>query len=155
MPTVLVIGAGHAGLEAAFAARRVGACVRVVTGSVSTIGQTPCNPSVGGVAKGHLVHEIDALGGFIGRAADACAIHGRVLNRSKGPAVRSTRLQVDKARYGAHATAALTNHPDVEVIEGLVVEIELAHSRAVAVRLQNGTRIPADAIVVTTGTFLG
>jgi tRNA uridine 5-carboxymethylaminomethyl modification enzyme len=130
-PTVLVIGAGHSGLEAAFAAARVGARVRVVTGRVDTIGQTPCNPSIGGVAKGHLVREIDALGGFIGRAADACAIHGRVLNRSKGPAVRSTRVQVDKARYGAHATAVLTKHPDVEVIEGLVT------------------------IVVTTGTFLG
>ncbi|MCA9720740.1 MAG: FAD-dependent oxidoreductase, partial [Myxococcales bacterium] len=99
-PTVIVVGAGHAGLEAAFAAARVGARVRVITGRLDTVGQTPCNPSVGGIAKGHLVHEIDALGGFMGRAADACAIHSRVLNRSKGPAVRATRVQVDKRRYG-------------------------------------------------------
>jgi tRNA uridine 5-carboxymethylaminomethyl modification enzyme len=154
-PVVIVIGAGHAGLEAAFAAARVGARVRVVTGSLATIGQTPCNPSVGGVAKGHLVHEVDALGGFIGRAADACAIHGRILNRSKGPAVRSTRLQVDKARYGAHAAAALTHHPDIEVVQALVVAIEMRGARAVAVRCSDDTRIEGDAIVVTTGTFLG
>ena len=106
MATVIVVGGGHAGLEASFAAARVGARVLVVTGRIDTIGQTPCNPSVGGVAKGHLVKEIDALGGFMGRAADACAIHGRVLNRSKGPAVQATRLQVDKRRYGEHARAA-------------------------------------------------
>jgi len=105
MPTVLVVGAGHAGLEAAFAAARIGASVLVVTGSRATIGQTPCNPSIGGVAKGHLVKEIDALGGFMARAADACGIHARVLNRSKGPAVRSTRVQVDKRRYGEHEKA--------------------------------------------------
>ncbi len=97
--TLLVVGAGHAGLEAAFAAARVAAsqggdrlCVRVVTGRLDTIGLTPCNPSIGGVAKGHLVKEIDALGGFMGRAADGSAIHGRILNRSKGPAVRATRV---------------------------------------------------------------
>lgn len=154
-PCVLVVGAGHAGLEAAFAARRVGARVRVVTGRLDTIGLTPCNPSVGGVAKGHLVKEIDALGGFMGRAADTCAIHARVLNRSKGPAVQATRVQVDKARYGAHARAALTDAPGIEIIEGLVVGIELRGRRAVGVRLADGACVPADAVVVTTGTFLG
>src|SRR5688572_12828828 len=118
MPTVLVIGGGHAGLEAAFAAARIGVRVLVVTGTTATIGQTPCNPSIGGVAKGHLVKEIDALGGFMGRAADTCSIHGRMLNRSKGPAVRSTRLQVDKRRYGEHARACLLGAPGIEVIEG-------------------------------------
>jgi len=158
MPTVLVVGGGHAGLEAAFAAARVGAHVRVVTGSIGTIGQTPCNPSVGGVAKGHLVKEIDALGGFMGRAADACSIHGRVLNRSKGPAVQSTRLQVDKQRYGVHAMQALVGHPSVEVIEGLVVAVELApgsSARVTGVTLSDGSFVSADAVVVTTGTFLG
>ena len=111
-----MVGAGHAGLEAAFAAARVGVAVTVITGSRDTIGQTPCNPSIGGVAKGHLVHEIHALGGFMGRAADACAIHGRVLNLSKGPAVHSTRVQVDKARYGAHAQATLLGHPGITTI---------------------------------------
>ena len=161
-PTVLVVGAGHAGLEAAFAAARVarrwprvGLRVRVVTGRIDTIGQTPCNPSVGGVAKGHLVREIDALGGFMGRAADACAIHGRVLNRSKGPAVRATRLQVDKARYGAHARAALTGAANIEVIEGLVAALVRDGERIAGVVLADGSTVEADAVVVTTGTFLG
>ncbi|MBA3544981.1 MAG: tRNA uridine-5-carboxymethylaminomethyl(34) synthesis enzyme MnmG, partial [Nannocystis sp.] len=155
--TVVVVGAGHAGLEAAFAAARVGARVRVVTGRLDTIGQTPCNPSVGGVAKGHLVKEIEALGGFMGRAADACAIHGRILNRSKGPAVRATRVQVDKARYGAYAQAALTGHPAITVVQGLVASIDLAEGtgRACGVVLVDGSRVAGDAVVVTTGTFLG
>lgn len=155
-PVVIVVGAGHAGLEAAFAAARVGARVIVATGSRATIGQTPCNPSVGGVAKGHLVKEIEALGGLMGRAADACAIHGRVLNRSKGPAVRSTRVQVDKARYGDYARAALLGDPRIELVEGLVAEVELSGTgRAAGVVLADGARIRGDAVVVTTGTFLG
>lgn len=153
---VLVVGAGHAGLEAAFAAARVGAPVCVVTGRLDTVGQTPCNPSVGGVAKGHLVHEIHALGGFMGRAADATAIHGRTLNTSKGPAVHSTRVQVDKARYQAHARRSLLAARGVEVIEGLVEAIEVGDDGGVrGVRLADDRRVPAAAVVVTTGTFLG
>jgi len=152
---VLVIGAGHAGLEAAFAAARVGARVVVVTGKRDAIGQTPCNPSVGGVAKGHLVKEVDALGGFMGRAADACSIHARILNRSKGPAVQSTRAQVDKRRYGEHARAALDSDPRIVVVEALVDAIALAHGRTHGVVLADGRTIEADAVVVTTGTFLG
>ena len=154
-PTVLVVGAGHAGLEAAFAAARVGARVHVVTGKVASCGLTPCNPSIGGVAKGHLVAEVEALGGFMGRAADACAIHGRVLNRSKGPAVRATRVQVDKARYGAHARAALTSHPTIEVTEALVSALVTRGGRVCGVRLSDGATVPANAVVLTTGTFLG
>jgi tRNA uridine 5-carboxymethylaminomethyl modification enzyme len=155
-PLVLVIGAGHAGLEAAFAAARVGARVRVVTTRLDTIGQTPCNPSVGGVAKGHLVHEIDALGGLMGRAADACMIHGRILNGSKGPAVRATRVQIDKRRYGEHARAALTSSPGIEVIEGLVDGLRMGQDprRVTGVILQDGSVVEGDAVVVTTGTFL-
>ncbi|MEZ4382569.1 MAG: tRNA uridine-5-carboxymethylaminomethyl(34) synthesis enzyme MnmG [Nannocystaceae bacterium] len=160
--TLLIVGAGHAGLEAAFAAARIAASrgagrlrIRVVTGRLDTIGQTPCNPSVGGVAKGHLVKEIDALGGFMGRAADMTAIHGRILNRSKGPAVQATRVQVDKARYGALARATLVGHPGIEVVEGLVAGIVVEGARAVGVELTDGAKIPADAVVVTTGTFLG
>jgi tRNA uridine 5-carboxymethylaminomethyl modification enzyme len=154
-PIVLVVGAGHAGLEAAFAARRVGARVRVVTGTRATIGQTPCNPSIGGVAKGHLVKEIDALGGFMGRAADACGIHARILNRSKGPAVRSTRAQVDKRQYGAHARTTLETCAGIDIVEGLVVALAIEQGRAVGVALADGSRVVADAVVVTTGTFLG
>jgi tRNA uridine 5-carboxymethylaminomethyl modification enzyme len=158
---VVIVGAGHAGLEAAFAAARVGVSagggwmVTVITGSRATIGQTPCNPSIGGVAKGHLVHEIHALGGFMGRAADACAIHGRVLNLSKGPAVHSTRVQVDKARYGAHAQAALLGHPGITTVEGLVERVRRDGARAWKVGLADGREIEADAVVLTTGTFLG
>ena len=155
VPTVVVVGAGHAGLEAAFAAARVGARVLVVTGQVETIGQTPCNPSVGGVAKGHLVKEIEALGGFMGRAADACAIHGRILNSSKGPAVRATRVQVDKARYGAYARAALTHADNVAVVQGLVARLRVEHGRVLGVELVDGSCLMGQAVVVTTGTFLG
>jgi tRNA uridine 5-carboxymethylaminomethyl modification enzyme len=156
---IVVIGAGHAGLEAAFAAARVGAAVTVVTGRLDTIGQTPCNPSIGGVAKGHLVHEIHALGGYMGWAADACAIHGRVLNLSKGPAVHSTRVQVDKARYGALARTQLLGQPGITTVEGLVSAIEVdereGQTRVRSVRLEDGRELPAAAVVVTTGTFLG
>ncbi len=154
---VIVVGAGHAGLEAAFAAARVGAKVLVVTGRLDTIGQTPCNPSVGGVAKAHLVAEIEALGGLMGRAADACAIHGRVLNLSKGPAVWSTRLQVDKAGYGAYVRRALLEAPGIEVVEGLVASVHLGDEGGgvQGVVLRDGSVIPGTRVVVTTGTFLG
>jgi len=131
----------------------------VVTGTLSTVGQTPCNPSVGGVAKGHLVKEVDALGGFMGRAADACAIHGRILNRSKGPAVRSTRVQVDKARYGAHARDVLSGTQGIQIVEGLVDAVVLGRGgdadRVTGVRLADGSEIAGGAVVITTGTFLG
>ncbi|MBK8265496.1 MAG: tRNA uridine-5-carboxymethylaminomethyl(34) synthesis enzyme MnmG [Nannocystis sp.] len=161
-PTLIVVGAGHAGLEAAFAAARVFASrgaegrVLVVTGSTATAGQTPCNPSVGGVAKGHVVKEIDALGGYMGRAADTCAIHGRTLNESKGPAVQATRVQVDKARYGALARASLASARGIEVVEGMVVDLLVGTGPKVqGVRLADGSEIAGAAVVVTTGTFLG
>ena len=158
-PRVIVVGAGHAGLEAAFAAARIGVAVSVVTGSCATIGQTPCNPSIGGVAKGHLVHEIHALGGFMGRAADHDGIHSRVLNLSKGPAVHSTRVQVDKRRYGHYAQATLLGHPGIVTVEGLVVGLVHANAdagRAIrGVLLHDGRELEADAVVLTTGTFLG
>ncbi|MFV8755508.1 tRNA uridine-5-carboxymethylaminomethyl(34) synthesis enzyme MnmG [Nannocystaceae bacterium ST9] len=154
MPRVIVVGAGHAGLEAAFAAARIGVEVVVVTGSLATIGQTPCNPAIGGVAKGHLVHEIHALGGFMGRAADHDGIHGRVLNLSKGPAVHSTRVQVDKRRYGLYAQATLLGHPGVATLEGLVEGLLVERERIVGVRLHDRRELRADAVVLTTGTFL-
>ena len=160
--TLIVVGAGHAGIEAALAAARIAAspgpplAVVVVTGRLDTIGQTPCNPSVGGVAKGHLVKEIEALGGFMGRAADAAAIHGRILNASKGPAVQATRVQVDKRAYGAIARAALLGRPGIAVIEGLVDALAVdAAGRIAGVSLADGSVIAGEAVVVTTGTFLG
>ncbi|RMG93708.1 MAG: tRNA uridine-5-carboxymethylaminomethyl(34) synthesis enzyme MnmG [Deltaproteobacteria bacterium] len=154
MPHVLVVGAGHAGIEAALAAHRRGAQVTVVTGARHGIGLTPCNPAVGGVAKGHLVAEIEAMGGFIGRAADRAGIHARVLNRSKGPAVWGTRVQVDKRRYAEHARRTLESAPGLRLVEALVADLEVRGGRIVGVRLEDGTEIPAEAVVVTTGTFL-
>ncbi len=154
MDRVLVIGAGHAGLEAAFAARRRKAPVVVVTGSLAGVGLTPCNPAVGGVAKGHLVAEVEAMGGFIGRAADAAGIHARILNRSKGPAVRATRVQVDKRRYADHARTTLLADSGIEVVEALVAAVVTRGGSVEGVRLEDGTFLPARAVVVTTGTFL-
>lgn len=130
--------------------------VIVVTGRLNSIGQTPCNPSIGGVAKGHLVHEIEALGGMMGRAGDACAIHGRVLNRSKGPAVRSTRLQVDSAAYERYAQNVIFSTPGVKVIESLVTSLRVdASQRIQGVGLMDGRELSAPSVIVTTGTFLG
>jgi hypothetical protein len=152
--TVVVGGGGARGARGGVRGGRVGARVVVVTGRLDTIGQTPCNPSVGGVAKGHLVKEIEALGGFMGRAADACAIHGRILNRSKGPAVRATRVQVDKARYGAYAQAALTHIRGSRWSRGWSRACGRDRSGASGWSWPMGP-VAGEAVVVTTGTFLG
>src|SRR5437773_6655498 len=110
---VVVVGAGHAGIEAAYAAARLGAHVGLCTLSKETVGHMPCNPAVGGTAKGHLVREIDALGGLMGRAIDATGIQFKLLNRSRGPAVWSPRAQADKNRYAAWVTAALSTEPNI------------------------------------------
>src|SRR6187402_1478818 len=110
---VIVIGGGHAGCEAAHAASRMGASVAICTLTPDTIAHMPCNPAIGGTAKGHLVREIDALGGLMGRAIDATGIQFKVLNRSRGPAVWSPRAQADKQRYGRWMRAALQSHPNI------------------------------------------
>ncbi|MDH4120719.1 MAG: tRNA uridine-5-carboxymethylaminomethyl(34) synthesis enzyme MnmG [Deltaproteobacteria bacterium] len=156
---IIIIGAGHAGCEAALAAARLGSPVVVLTLSRETIGHMPCNPAIGGLAKGHLVREIDALGGAMGRAADATGIQFRVLNRSKGPAVRGTRAQSDMMRYRAWMRAELEAQPGLEIhigeAVGLVVEEgRVSGSRVTGVALRSGEILPAAAVVVTTGTFL-
>src|ERR671921_2573099 len=115
---VIVIGAGHAGVEAAYAAARLGCSVAICTLSRETTAHMPCNPAVGGTAKGHLVREIDALGGLMGRAIDATGIQFKLLNRSRGPAVWSPRAQADKRRYSEWVKAALDAHPNIEWIIG-------------------------------------
>src|SRR5688500_1320195 len=115
---VIVIGAGHAGVEAAFAAARLGCSVGLCTLSRETVAHMPCNPAVGGTAKGHLVREIDALGGLMARAIDATGIQFKLLNRSRGPAVWSPRAQADKRRYGAWVTAALEGEPNITWLLG-------------------------------------
>ena len=151
---VIVVGAGHAGIEAAHAAARLGCAVGLCTLSRDTVGQMPCNPAVGGTAKGHLVREIDALGGLMGEAIDATGIQFKLLNRSRGPAVQSPRAQADKRRYGAWMRARLERETNIDWIVGRVGSVVVERGRVAGVELEDGTRIGAQAVVVTTGTFL-
>ncbi len=151
---VIVIGAGHAGCEAAYAAARLGRSVAICTLSPDTVAHMPCNPAIGGTAKGHLVAEIDALGGLMGRAIDATGIQFKVLNRSRGPAVWSPRAQADKKRYGQWMLAALRATDNIDWIFGKAGRILVEHGRVVGLALEEGPRIGCDALVMTTGTFL-
>ena len=151
---VIVVGAGHAGIEAAHAAARLGCAVGLCTLSRDTVGQMPCNPAVGGTAKGHLVREIDALGGLMGEAIDATGIQFKLLNRSRGPAVQSPRAQADKRRYGAWMRSRLEREPNVDWIVGRVGAVVVEEGRVEGVELEDGARIAARTVVVTTGTFL-
>jgi tRNA uridine 5-carboxymethylaminomethyl modification enzyme len=151
---VIVIGAGHAGVEAAYAAARLGLHVGVCTMSTQTIAHMPCNPAVGGTAKGHLVREIDALGGLMGRAIDATGIQFKLLNRSRGPAVWSPRAQADKKRYSAWVRAALESEPNITWLVGKAGQILIEHGRIVGLAMEDGDRFACASLVVTTGTFL-
>src|SRR6187399_2172611 len=151
---VIVIGAGHAGCEAAYAAARLGRSVAICTLTPETVAHMPCNPAIGGTAKGHLVAEIDALGGLMGRAIDATGIQFKVLNRSRGPAVWSPRAQADKQRYGRWMRAALQQEPNIEWIFGRAGQILVEHGRVAGLALEDGPRYRCDALVMTTGTFL-
>ena len=151
---VIVIGAGHAGCEAAFAAARLGARVGVCTLSAGTVAHMPCNPAVGGTAKGHLVREIDALGGLMGRAIDATGIQFKLLNRSRGPAVWSPRAQADKKAYGRWVKTALDAEPNIEWIVGKAGRILIESGRVAGLAMEDGDAYGCRALVVTTGTFL-
>ncbi|MBV8851235.1 MAG: tRNA uridine-5-carboxymethylaminomethyl(34) synthesis enzyme MnmG [Methylobacteriaceae bacterium] len=151
---VIVVGGGHAGCEAAAAAARLGADTALVTQSIATIGAMSCNPAIGGLGKGHLVREIDALDGIMGRLADRAGIHFRLLNRSKGPAVRGPRAQIDRALYRAAMQAELRATPNLTLLEGSVEDLKLSGDRVAAVILANGDRLACHAVVLTTGTFL-
>ncbi|MGA7431978.1 MAG: FAD-dependent oxidoreductase, partial [Xanthobacteraceae bacterium] len=150
---VIVVGGGHAGCEAAGAAARMGACTALITQRFATVGAMSCNPSIGGLGKGHLVREIDALDGFMGRVADAGGIQFRLLNRRKGPAVRGPRAQADRKLYAAAMQAAIRGTPGLTVIEGEVDDL-LADGAITGVRLTDGRAFAATAVVLTTGTFL-
>ncbi|MEW5984801.1 MAG: tRNA uridine-5-carboxymethylaminomethyl(34) synthesis enzyme MnmG [Acidobacteriota bacterium] len=152
---VLVIGAGHAGAEAAWAAAQLGCRVGICTLSLETVAHMPCNPAIGGTAKGHLVREIDALGGLMGLATDATGIQFKMLNRSRGPAVWSPRAQADKRRYSAWVRRTLASHPNISWIVGKACRLDHGGDRVAGVTLEDGTTIPARTVVVTTGTFLG
>jgi tRNA uridine 5-carboxymethylaminomethyl modification enzyme len=155
---IIVIGAGHAGCEAALASARMGLSTLVVTMNIDTIGQMSCNPAIGGIAKGHLVKEIDALGGEMAKAIDATAIQFRTLNASKGPAVRATRAQADKSRYRLRMRAALEGAPNLHIRQGLVERLLIGANnkgpRINGVVLNTGESLGAGAVIVTTGTFL-
>ena len=151
---VIVVGGGHAGVEAAAASARVGARTALVTHQAATIGAMSCNPAIGGLGKGHLVREVDALDGLMGRVADAAGIQFRLLNRRKGPAVRGPRTQADRKLYASAMQAAIAETRNLHVIEGEVADLTLKDGRVVAVVLANGTVLPCAAVVLTTGTFL-
>ena len=151
---VIVIGAGHAGCEAAFAAARLGARVGLCTLAAGTVAHMPCNPAVGGTAKGHLVREIDALGGLMGRAIDATGIQFKLLNRSRGPAVWSPRAQADKKSYGHWVRRALEAEPNVEWLFGKAGRILIENGRVSGIAMEDGDTFRCASLVVTTGTFL-
>src|SRR5262245_62169433 len=151
---VIVIGAGHAGCEAAYAAARIGVRVAVCTLAHDTIAHMPCNPAIGGTAKGHLVREIDALGGLMGRAIDATGIQFKLLNRSRGPAVWSPRAQADKKTYGQWMRATLEAEPNIEWRIGRAGRILVENHRIVGLAFEDGDSCGCRSLVITTGTFL-
>jgi tRNA uridine 5-carboxymethylaminomethyl modification enzyme len=151
---VIVVGAGHAGVEAAFAAARLGCSVGLCTLSRETVAHMPCNPAVGGTAKGHLVREIDALGGLMGRAIDATGIQFKLLNRSRGPAVWSPRAQADKQLYSRWVTRALECEPNIQWIFGRAGRVLVEHGRVIGLALEEGDTYRCRSLIVTTGTFL-
>jgi tRNA uridine 5-carboxymethylaminomethyl modification enzyme len=151
---VIVIGGGHAGCEAAGAAARIGARTALVTHRFATVGVMSCNPAIGGLGKGHLVREVDALDGLMGRVADAAGIQFRMLNRRKGPAVRGPRAQADRKLYAAAMQAAISGTANLSVVEGEADELVVSNGRVTGIRLRDGRQMRAGAVVITTGTFL-
>jgi tRNA uridine 5-carboxymethylaminomethyl modification enzyme len=151
---VIVIGAGHAGCEAASASARLGAETAMVTINLDMIGQMSCNPAVGGIAKGHIVREIDALGGIMGRVIDRTGIQFRLLNRSRGPAVQSPRAQADRSLYRVEMRRVLEATPNLHLRQGVVVDLIVESGKIIGVEMQDSRRFGAKAVVVATGTFL-
>ena len=151
---VIVIGAGHAGTEAAVAAARLGAKTALLTMNCDTVGQMSCNPAIGGIAKGQIVREIDALGGLMGRVIDATGIQFRMLNRGKGPAMHSPRAQADKKAYQFRVKELIEHQPELALRQEMVEELLVEEGKTVGVRVHGGAVYRADAVILTTGTFL-
>ena len=151
---VIVVGGGHAGIEAAFVAANMGAKVALVTMNFHTIGRPSCNPSIGGTAKGHLVKEIDALGGAMGLLADRGGILFKMLNRSKGPAVWSPRTQIDKDLYPKYALELLLKQPNLTLINGTVDEIIVEKGKIAGIKTKSNEHLQAKAVILCAGTFL-
>ena len=152
---VIVIGAGHAGVEAAMAAARLGAEVAVLTQNLDTIGQMSCNPAIGGLAKGHMVREIDALGGAMGLNTDATGIQWRMLNASKGPSVRAPRAQCDKKAYQFRMKRELEAMPGVEIHQGNVADLLVENDRITGIATSLGMEIRGKTVILSAGTFMG
>src|ERR1700737_4198640 len=151
---VIVIGGGHAGCEAASAAARLGARTALITHRFATVGAMSCNPAIGGLGKGHLVREVAALDGLMGRVADAAGIQFRMLNRRKGPAVRGPRAQADRKLYAAGMQAAINETANLGIIESEAEDVMVSNGRVIGIRLADGRELAAGAVVITTGTFL-
>ncbi|WP_406665317.1 tRNA uridine-5-carboxymethylaminomethyl(34) synthesis enzyme MnmG [Gallaecimonas sp. GXIMD1310] len=152
---VIVVGGGHAGTEAALAAARMGVATLLLTHNIDTLGQMSCNPAIGGIGKGHLVKEVDALGGLMAEAIDHAGIQFRTLNASKGPAVRATRAQADRALYKAYVRSALENQPNLTLFQQPCTDLIVEGDRVVGVQTQMGLAFYAPTVVLTVGTFLG
>src|SRR5688572_17346378 len=151
---VIVIGAGHAGIEAAMASARIGCQTLMLTQNLDSIGQMSCNPAIGGQAKGQIVREVDALGGLMGLNTDATAIQYRMLNGRKGPSVRSPRAQCDKKAYQFRAKAALERQENLDIMQGNAVRILVGRDGAEGVETNLGLRVSGRSVVITTGTFM-
>ena len=151
---VIVIGGGHAGTEAALAPARMGLKTLLLTHNVDTLGQMSCNPAIGGIGKGHLVREIDAMGGLMATAADQAGIQFRTLNSSKGPAVRATRAQADRVLYRQAVRIALENQPNLDIFQQEVSDILVEQDRATGVVTKMGLKFHAKSVILTAGTFL-
>ena len=151
---VIVVGGGHAGTEAALAAARMGCATLLLTHNIETLGQMSCNPSIGGIGKGHLVKEVDALGGAMAEATDEAGIQFRILNGSKGPAVRATRAQADRVLYRAAIRRRLENQPKLWLFQQAVDDLMLEGDRVTGAVTQAGVRFRGRAVVLTAGTFL-
>ena len=152
---VIVVGGGHAGTEAALASARMGANTLLLTQNIETLGQMSCNPAIGGIGKGHLVKEIDALGGYMAYGADLCGIHFRTLNASKGPAVRATRAQIDRQLYRTVTRGVLENQDCLTLFQQSVDDLLFDNGKLTGVVTQMGLVFRAQTVVLTVGTFLG
>ncbi|SVC06029.1 uncharacterized protein METZ01_LOCUS258883, partial [marine metagenome] len=151
---IVIVGGGHAGIEAALSASRLGISVILVTSDIASIGRMSCNPAIGGLAKGHLVKEIDALGGIMGFAADKCGIQFKTLNTSKGRAVWSPRAQIDKKQYSTFIKNFILNQSNIEILQDEVVDCSVHNSSLAGIYLRSSGHIDADSLIVCTGTFM-